>query len=173
MRTLLAFALMLGLMGGWSEDAEARKAMLVGAWFVNVFPQAVEPEFPTPPPGFVSMFDFGVSRSLTETDSAVNAQTLVTLFPPDVFPSFTGSDGIGSWRRTGWNTFRCTFLKILFDEQGAQSGFLNTTLDLVVRRDGKLRGRGASDFVRGTDPRGPVFFSGPVLVRGSRIPVAN
>lgn len=173
MRTLLAFALVLGLIGGWSPDADARKATLAGAWFVNIFPQAVEPGFPQAPPDFEAMFDFGLSRSLTETDSALNANALVTLFPPNVFPPFTGSDGIGSWERTGGNRFRCTFVKILFDEQGAQVGFVSTTLDLVVRRDGSLRGRGASDFVSGRDPRGPVFFSGPVLLRGSRLEVAN
>ena len=173
MRTLLAFALVLGLIGGWSPDAEARKATLAGAWFVTVSPQAAEPEFPQAPPPFESMFDFGVSRSLTESDSGLNANALVTLFPPDVFPPFTGSDGIGSWKRTGGNRFRCTFIKFLFDEQGAQVGFVNTTLDLVVRRDGSLRGRGASDFVKGRDPRGPVFFSGPVLLKGSRIKVAD
>ena len=173
MRTLLAFALVLGLIGGWSPEVEARKAALAGAWFVNIFPQPAPPKFPEAPPDFGSMFDFGLSGSLTEIDSALNPNALVTLFPPDVFPSFTGSDGIGSWRRIGGNRFRCTFIKILFDEQGAQVGFVNTTLDLVVRRDGRLRGRGASSFVRGRDPRGPVFFSGPVLARGSRIKVAD
>jgi len=106
----------------------------------------------------VSILNFGVAGTLSETDTSVHPNSLVDFFPPDVFPPFTSSDGLGSWKRTGLNRFRCSFIKFLFDETGMHIGLLITTLDLVVRGDGRLEGEGESDFIRGADPDGEVLI---------------
>ncbi len=169
MPRLAAFALLLALIGGWSGGADARARTLAGSWFLDVTPQAVLPDFPVPPPPFVAIFNFGFAGTVTETDSSVNANSIVALFPPDILPPFSGSDGYGRWKRVGDSRFECFFIKMLFDETGLQIGFVNTTLDLVVNADGTLEGGGPSEFVMGSDPDGAVFFSGPVVVDGARL----
>ncbi len=173
MRMIFAFALALGLLGGWPDGAGARPDALAGSWFVEVFPQPAPPEIPEPPPPFVSVLNFGPAGTLTETDTSVHPNSLVTLFPPDVFPPFRSSDGFGSWKWLGRNNFRCTFLKFLFDDSGTQVGIIVTTLDLAVTRDGAISGEGGSDFVRGSDPDGEVFFTGFVLLEGARLKVRD
>ncbi len=173
MRTLFAFALVLGLLGGWSGDAGARSGTLAGSWFVEVIPQPAPPDVPIPPPRFVSILNFEFAKTLVETDTSVNPNSLVDFFPPDLFPAFSTSDGYGGWKRTGRNRYRCRFLKFMFDEEGLPIGIIDTTLNLTVRRDGRLEGHGRSDFVRGTDPEGEIFFTGPVIVEGSRLRVGT
>lgn len=173
MRTLLAFALVLALLGGWSGDAEARGGTLAGSWFVEVIPQPAPPDVPIPPPPFASILNFGFARTVVETDTSVNPNSLVDFFPPDLFPAFTASDGYGSWKRTGRNRYRCRFLKFLFDEDGMPIGIIDTTLNLALERDGRLEGHGRSDFVRGTDPDGDVFFTGLVILEGARLRVGT
>lgn len=171
MRTIVALSLVLGLVAGWSGDVEARYGTIAGSWFIDVTPQAVPPDFPEPPPPFVSILNFELARTVTETDSALSPNSIVALFPADVFPPFSASDGYGAWKRTGHHRFKCTFLKILFDEEGAQIGFVRNTLSLVLRRNGTLEGKGISHFVMGSDPDGEVFFSGPVTLEGSPLTV--
>lgn len=173
MRNFLALALAIGLLAGWSGEAAARYGTLAGSWFVEVFPQPAPPEVPEAPPPFVSILNFGVGGTLSETDTSVHPNSLVDFFPPDVFPPFTSSDGLGSWKRTGLNRLRCTFIKFLFDEAGLHIGLLITTLDLVVRHDGRLEGEGDSDFIRGADPDGEVFFTGSVILEGARLKVEH
>ncbi len=59
----------------------------------------------------------------------------------------------------------------MFDREGAPIGILETTLDLKIKRDGTLEGEGESNFIRGTDPEGEVFFTGPVILEGARLKV--
>ncbi len=171
MRTIVAFTLVLGLVVGWSGEAEARYGTIAGAWIIDVTPQPVDPEFPVPPPPFVSIFNFELARTVTETDSALNPNSVVTVFPRDVFPPFSASDGYGAWQRAGHNRFKCTFLKILFGEDGGQIGFVRNTVSLMLTRHGRLEGEGISSFIRGSDPDGEVFFSGPFTLEGSRLKV--
>lgn len=169
MRKVLAFALLLGLLASWSGEVQARGRTLAGSWFAEVAPQPAPPDIPVPPPPFASILNFGFAGTLVETDTSVNPNSVVGFFPPDVFPPFTASDGYGSWKRTGLHRYRCIFLKFLFDEKGMPIGIIDTTLDLKVRSDGTLEGEGESDFIRGTDPEGEVFFTGPVILEGSRL----
>lgn len=171
MRTIVALALVLSLVGGWPENAEARNGTIIGSWVFDVTPQAVLPEFPVPPPPFVSIFNFELARTVVEADSSIHPGSMLTLFPPDVLPAVSASDGYGAWKRTGRNRFRCTFLKILFDLDGTQVGFIKTTLKLVLNRDGTLEGEGASDFILGPDPSADAFFTGPVTLEGTRLRV--
>ncbi len=173
MRTVLAFALVLALLGGSPGEAEARYGMPAGSWFVEVIPLPAPPEVPEPPPPFVGIINFGLAGTMVETDTNTNPNSLASIFPPDFFPPFSSSNGFGSWKWTGRNRFRCTFIKILFDEAGAQIGLVITTLDLVVTRDGRLEGEGDSDFVRGSDPEGEVFFTGSVILEGARLRVED
>ena len=105
MRIALAFALMLGLLGGLSGQAGERGDTLAGSWFVDVIPQPAPPEVPEPPPAFVSIINFGLAGTMVETDTSVSNNTLLDLFPPEISPPFTASDGYGSWKRTGLNRF--------------------------------------------------------------------
>lgn len=171
MSKVIAFALVLGLLAGSPGQAEARYGRLAGSWFTEVTPQA-SPEVPEAPPSFVSMLNFGISGTLVETDTSVNPNSVVDFFPPDVFPAFTASDGFGSWKRTGPDRFRCTFIKFLFDVTGVPVGLITTTLDLVVA-GGRIEGEGESSFVRGTDPGGEVFFTGAVVLEGARLKVQD
>ncbi len=171
MRRILAIALLLGLIGGWTGDVQARGGILAGSWFTEVTPQPVPPDIPVPPPPFVSILNFGLAGTLVETDTSVNPISVVEFFPPEDFPPFTSSDGFGSWKWTGRHRYRCTFLKFLFDRDGAPIGILETTLDLKIKRDGTLEGEGESNFIRGTDPEGEVFFTGPVILEGARLKV--
>ena len=171
MSRAIAVALLLGLLGAWSGQAEARYGRLAGSWFTEVMPQASD-EVPEAPPPFASILNFGLAGTLVETDTSVNPNTVVDFFPPDVFPAFTASDGFGSWKRTGPRQFRCTFIKFLFDVTGVPAGLITTTLDLVVA-DGRIEGEGESSFVRGTDPDGEVFFSGAVVLEGARLKVQD
>lgn len=173
MRRMLAFAFVIVLLGGWSDGAEARFKTLAGSWMFDVMPQAAPPEFPEPPPPFVSIFNFDFAGTATETDSALNPNTVVGAFPPKLLPPFTSSDGFGSWKRLGHSRFRTTFIKLLFDTEGLPLGFVITTLDLEVAGDGSLQGEGVSDFVLGSDPDGEVIFDGPVLVQGRRLEVRD
>jgi len=173
MRAIVAFALALGLIAGWSGAADARFGTLAGSWFADVSPQAAPPEFPDAPPPFASILNFGLAGTVTETDGALNPNVLVEQFPPEVLPPFSGSDGYGSWKRTGRNRFRCSFIKFLFDSDGVQIALITTTLDLRLRRDGTLEGEGSSDFIMGSDPDGEVFFNGPVRLEASRIRVSD
>ncbi len=173
MRAIIAFALALGLVLGGSGAADARLGTLAGSWFAEVSPQAAPPEFPDPPPPFVSILNFGLARTVTETDGALSPNVLVALFPPDLLPPFSGSDGYGSWKRTGRNRFRCSFIKFLFDADGVQIALVTTTLDLRIRRDGTLEGEGSSDFIMGADPDGEVFFNGPVRLEARRLGVRD
>lgn len=173
MRAIVAFALALGLIVGWSGAADARFGTLAGSWFADVVPQAAPPEFPDAPPEFVSILNFGRAGTLVETDSVLNPNALVAQFPPDLLPPFTASDGFGSWKRTGRGRFSCSFIKFLFDSDGMQIALVTTTLDLRLQRDGTLEGEGSSDFIMGSDPDGEVFFNGPVRLEASRIRVPD
>jgi len=171
MPRVIAVALLLGLLGAWSGQAEARYGRLAGSWFTEVMPQASD-EVPVAPPPFVSILNFGLAGTLVETDTSVNPNSVVDFFPPEVFPAFTASDGFGSWKRTGLDRFRCTFIKFLFDVTGVPIGLITTSLDLVVAH-GRIEGEGTSDFVRGTDPAGEVFFTGDVVLEGARLRVQD
>jgi len=171
MRTIIALSLVLGLFAGWSGDVDARSRTIAGSWFIDVAPQAVLPDFPVPPPPFVSILNFELARTVTETDSALSPNSIVTIFPPNLFPPFSASDGYGVWKKAGHSRFKCTFLKILFDEEGLQIGFVKNTLTFVLSRNGTLEGEGVSSFVMGSDPEGEVFFSGPVTLEGSRLTI--
>lgn len=171
MGRFLAFVLILGLIGSWSGNAEALHRTIVGSWFLDVTPQPVLPEFPEPPPPFVAIFNFGLAKTVTETDSSIHPNSMVLLFPS--LPPLSASDGYGTWKRMGRNRFKCTFIKILFDDSGDQLGFFNTTLKIVVNRNGTLEGEGKSDFILGSDPDGDVFFTGPVTFEGSRLRVED
>ena len=171
MSRAIAVALLLGLLGAWSGQAEARYGRLAGSWFTEVMPQASD-EVPEAPLPFASILNFGLAGTLVETDTSVNPNTVVDFFPPEVFPAFTASDGFGSWKRMGRDRFRCTFIKFLFDVTGVPIGLITTTLDLVVA-DGWIEGEGESSFVRGTDPDGEVFFSGDVIIEGARLRVQD
>ncbi len=173
MRTIVALSLVLGLVGGWSGDAEARYGTIAGSWIIDVTPRPAEPEFPDAPPPFVSIFNFELARTVTETDGALNPNSVVAPFPPDVFPPFSASDGYGAWQRSGHNRFKCTFLKILFDKDGVQIGFVRNTLSIVLTRHGRLEGEGISSFIEGSDPDGEAFFSGPFMLEGSRLKVVD
>lgn len=174
MRIALAFALILGLLGGWSGQAEeAWDYTLTGSWFVDVIPQPTPPEVPDPPPPFVSILNFGLAGTVVETDTSVNPNRLLNFFSPEISPPFTASDGYGSWKWTGLNRYRCTFIKFMFDEGGVPLGIINTTLDLVLKEDGRLEGEGASDFIASFDPEGEVFFTGEVILEGGRLEVGD
>lgn len=169
MRALVAFAFLVGLIGGWPGAADARFGTLAGSWYADVSPQAAPPEFPDAPPPFVSIFNFGLAGTVTETDSALSPNGLVAQFPPELLPPFSASDGYGSWKRTGRNRFRCRFIKFLFDADGVQIALVTTTLDLRIARDGRFEGEGSSDFIMGSDPDGEVFFNGPVRIEARRL----
>ena len=171
MLRVIAFTLLLGLLGAWSAPAAARYGRLAGSWFTEVTPLASD-QVPEAPPPFVSILNFGLAGTLVETDTSVNPNTVVDFFPPEVFPAFTASDGYGSWKRTGFNLFRCTFIKFLFDLSGVPVGLITTTLDLVVT-GGRIAGEGTSHFIRGSDPAGEVFFSGDVVLEGARLRVQD
>ena len=171
MSRVIALALVLGLLGAWSGQADARYGRLAGSWFAEVTPLESD-EVPVAPPPFASILNFGLAGTLVETDTSVNPNTVVDFFPPEEFPAFTASDGYGSWKRTGPNRFIGSFIKFLFDVTGMPIGLIITTLDLVVTH-GRVEGEGTSDFVRGTDPEGEVFFSGDVVLEGARLKVQD
>lgn len=169
MRKMIALALSIAVMTSAAQAAAARGGSILGTWFVQVSPQAVPPDFPEAPPPFVGMFSFDFTGGLQETDSAVNPNSVISVFPPEVLPPHTGSDGLGSWRRSGYRSFRAIFVKFLFDTNGQQIALISTTLDLSLSRAGQLSGSGTSDYIMGSDPAGPVFFSGPVVIEGARL----
>ena len=136
-------------------------------------PQAIEPLFPEAPPPFVAFFNFGVAGTVTETDNALNPNAVVPIFPDDTLPPVSASDGFGAWERLGFDLFRCTFTKFLFNEAGLQIAIVVTTLDLTVDRYGTLSGVGVSEFFMGAKPEGEPFFTGPVQVTGERQRVAD
>jgi hypothetical protein len=61
----------------------------------------------------------------------------------------------------------------MFNEGGVPLGVINTTLDLVVKKEGRLEGEGASDFIASLDPDGEVFFTGEVILEGRRLEVGD
>ena len=173
MLRIVSFVFLLALLSGGLTEVQAHHRYIVGSWFFNVTPIAVPPEFPEPPPPFISVFNFERGKTLVETDSSIHPGSTFSLLPPDILPVVSASNGYGAWKRVDPHQFRCRFLKILYDESGTQVGLISTTLDLMVHKDGTLEGEGMSDFIVGSDPSAEAFFSGPVVLTGSRLRVKH
>ena len=166
MRLSTVFVLVLGLMGSGMHDAKARDQSVVGSWFFNVIPQPVPSGIPTPPP-FIAVINLQRGGTVVETDSSIHPTSMVPIFPG--LPPLSAGDGLGSWRRIGRARIQSVFVKIVFDDLGNQLGIIRNTLKLGKTRRGTLEGEGISDFVLGSEPEAEPFFSGPIVLKGSKI----
>ena len=166
--SLLAFLSVFAL---WPAD-EARATFgnsIQGSWEIKVIPQPT-PDFPVPPPPFISIFAFHFGGTLSETDTQVHPGARFENFLD--FGPLSGSDGLGVWKRKGFRAFGLTFVKMLFVE-GEHVGVIRVRGELALGKDrSSVDGRADSDIIVGSDlETGEVVFTGPVLFDGRRLKV--
>lgn len=133
-----------------------------GTWVVDVeFP--VVDGAPPPPPPFKEILTFHALGTVSETNSLLNENSYVpglglgcgfTGPGGSVELNCNGSDGYGSWRRTGRNTLSFVLIKLVFDGQNNHVGFLRVTAERMRFKGRRLTQKaenGLTEFLIGTD----------------------
>lgn len=190
MRTkhLLAAALITALSNGITMTAKADNDRVyhfagpVGAWLVDVeFPTV--PGAPPPPPPFKETLTFHALGTVSESNTLLNENSYNPALgmgcgftgPGGALElNCNGSEGTGTWRRTGRNTLSFVVLKLVFDgETNAQVGYLRVRSDNVRFHRNRLvqdSGSSITELLIGTDIETavPVPFGGAGAV-GQRI----
>lgn len=131
-----------------------------GAWLLDI----TFPPVPGAPPPFSETLTFHAFGTVSESNTALNANSYNPALGQGC--GFTGpggalefncngSDGTGSWRRTGRNTLAFTIIKFVYDgETNAHVGFLRVSSSRVTfGRDHIAQSAGDSltEFLVGTD----------------------
>lgn len=133
-----------------------------GAWVLNVeFPST--PGGPPPPPPFVETLTFHALGTVSESNTLLNANSYNPALGQGC--GFTGpggslelncngSEGTGSWRRTGRNTLSFVVVKLVYD--GATNehvGYLRVSGNLRFRNDKITQdaGKSLTEILIGTD----------------------
>ena len=139
----LIAALMVGLaMTASAKDRDQRNFLFAGptgAWVLQVEFPAI-PGAPPPPPPFVETLTFHALGTVSESNTLLNANSYNPAFgqgcsftPPfDLQLNCNGSDGTGSWRRTGRNTLSFVVVKLVYDGDNNHVGFLRVTGDKLT-----------------------------------------
>ncbi|MDJ0941941.1 MAG: hypothetical protein QNJ30_00625 [Kiloniellales bacterium] len=165
---VFALALLIVLAAPPMDRAKAGFGGIQGTWEVTVTPQAT-PDVPPPAP-FQALFSFHFGGTLSETDGGIHPGSQAELFPE--LGTFSASDGLGVWSRSGHRRTALTFFKVLFVEQ-EQVGYLRIRGKVALSHDRKrFTGEALSDFILGPDlETGEIFFTGPVRLDGRRLGV--
>lgn len=153
------------------DDKQRFRPQPSGAWLLEV----TFPPGPGAPPPFLETLTFHVGGTVTESNTALNANSYVASLGqgcgfsgPGGALEFNcnGSDGSGSWRRTGSRTLAFTIVKFVFDgETNEHVGFLRVSSSKVTfGRDGIRQDAADSltEFLIGTDLQTaiPIPFGG-------------
>lgn len=105
-----------------------------GAWVLTVeFPSS--PGAPPPPPPFLETLTFHALGTVSETNTLLNSNSYnpaagqgCRFVPPMTLElNCSGSDGFGSWRRTGRNTLSFVVVKYVYDGDNRHVGFLRVS----------------------------------------------
>ena len=133
-----------------------------GAWVLNVeFPAT--PGGPPPPPPFVETLTFHALGTLSESNTLLNENSYNPAFGQGC--GFTGpggslelncngSEGTGSWRRTGRHSLSFVVVKLVYDGiTNEQVGYLRVSGNLRFRKDKITQDAGESltEFLIGKD----------------------
>ena len=116
----------------------------IGAWLIDVeFP--IVDGAPPPPPAFQETLTFHAFGTLSESNTLLNENSYVPAI--GIGCGFTGpagslelncngSDGTGSWQRTGFNTLDFVVIKFVYDGvTNAHVGFLRVSGTLEFAGD--------------------------------------
>ena len=174
-------AALLGALGLWvnasAEDRNVRHYLFAGpsgAWLLDV----EFPPVPGAPPPFVETLTFHALGTVTESNTLLNANSYnpalgqgCQLVPFEL--NCNGSDGTGSWRRTGRDTLSFVVIKFVYDGDNNHVGFLRVTgSKLTFRGDTIVQESGDSltEILFGTDLETAVAIPlGGANARGVRI----
>ncbi len=129
------------------QQAIGSFALPAGAWLLDIeFPTV--PGAPPPPPPFVETLTLHALGTVSESNTLLNENSYNPALGQGC--GFTGpggalelncngSDGTGSWRRTGRNTVSFVVLKLVFDgATNAHVGYLRLTTNRAVVRGNTL-----------------------------------
>ena len=158
---ILGLGVALTANAGGISDRSYFFAGPTGTWVLQVeFPAS--PGGPPPPPPFVETLTFHALGTVSETNTLLNMNS----YNPAVgegcrfVPPFTlelncnGSDGYGSWRRTGRNTLSFVVVKLVFDGDNRHVGFLRVAGKKLTFRGDKIvqdSGDSLTEVLFGTD----------------------
>ena len=131
---------------------------LVGSWLVTYD----VPAFLVPIPILLSFTADGI---IIETDSSVP-----TPFGPPI-GTLVLSNGHGSWRQTGKNTFSYTYRKLLYDANGSSFGLVRTNGAVTTSYNGTPLQVNLD--IRFTDNAGNVVLEATGTATGKRIEVED
>ncbi len=147
------------------DDADEKLSLFAGpagTWVVDVeFP--VVDGAPPPPPPFKEVLAFHALGTLSETNTLLNENSHnpglgqgcgFTGPGGSLELNCNGSDGYGSWRRTGRNKLSFVFVKVIFDGQNNHVGYLRVSAKRMRFRGNKIEQRaddGLTEFLVGTD----------------------
>ncbi len=142
--TIVALLIGLGSLSAAQAGDHARShefAMPSGPWLLHVeFPTV--PGAPPPPPPFEETLTFHALGTVSESNTLLNENSYNAALGQGC--GFTGpggalelncngSEGTGSWRRTGRNTISFVFIKFVYDGvSNAHVGFLRTRSSRAV-----------------------------------------
>lgn len=158
--------MLLGLGVPFVASASERNYIFAGpsgAWLLDVgFPAM--PGGPPPPPPFKETLTFHVLGTVSESNTLLNENSYNPALGQGC--GFTGpngslelncngSDGTGSWRRTGRNTLSFVVLKFVYDGvTNAHVGYLRVSGNLSFNKN-QIRqesGESLTEILIGTDP---------------------
>lgn len=138
---------------------------ITGAWYLTTTPDPI-PGVPAElqPQAFSEIMTFAQGGAMTETNTLVHTSSYV---PGNPLPTnVNGSDGFGSWKKSGANSIEVAFIKMLYNQSGRHIGFLRVLSKLTVE-NGKMRGPSQVEF-QFTDPQMPPL-PGSTNSEGNRI----
>lgn len=127
-----------------NSDSQRRFVSPIGAWILDVEFPPVDGA-PPPPPAFRETLTFHAFGTVSESNTLLNENSYNPAFGQGC--GFTGpagslelncngSEGTGSWRRTGRNSLDFVVVKLVYDgETNAQVGFLRVRGTLKFRGD--------------------------------------
>ena len=166
----LFFAFIIVLLSGKclaTDDQQAEEKLHLfagpaGTWVVDVVFPVVDGA-PPPPPAFKEVLSFHALGTMSETNTLLNENSHNPALGQGC--GFTGpggslelncngSDGYGSWRRTGRNKLSFVFVKLVFDGQNNHVGYLRVSAQRMRFRGNKIEQRaedGLTEFLVGTD----------------------
>ena len=134
-----------------------------GAWLLDVEFPAV-PDMPPPPPPFKETLTFHVLGTVTESNTLLHENSYnpargegcgFTGPKRELELNCNGSNGTGSWRRTGRRTLSFVVLKFVYDgATNAHVGFLRVSGNLTFSGNEIRQASGDSltEILIGTDP---------------------
>ncbi len=159
---LLATVALSAHAAGESDKTESALLGPSGAWLLRVeFPTV--PGAPPPPPPFQETITLHALGTVTESNTLLNENSYNPALGQGcgftgpggaVELNCNGSDGTGTWRRTGLRTASFVVIKFVFDgETNQQVGFLRVRGKLNVRGDRVTQNSEDSltEFLIGTD----------------------